>query len=119
LLRPSKKPILADCKNAKNPVIFFSLSGKILEEEEMAAMTQSLDLLIRCDTHPNIIQLIGLCEDKVSISSNFFQGTLAEREGSFRNNKGGSTVPLTSCLTGLDMSDLQIKTKMVSCHTAD
>ena len=36
------------------------------------------------------------------------------------NTKGGSiTVPLTSCLTGLDVSVLQIKTKNVSCHTAD
>ena len=36
------------------------------------------------------------------------------------NTKGGSiTVPLTSCLTGLDQSVLQIKTKIVSCHTAD
>jgi hypothetical protein len=36
------------------------------------------------------------------------------------NTKGGSvTVPLTSCLTGLDESALQIKTKIVSCHTAD
>ncbi len=36
------------------------------------------------------------------------------------NTKGGSiTVPLTSCLTGLDESVLQIKTKIVSCHTAD
>jgi hypothetical protein len=36
------------------------------------------------------------------------------------NTKGGSiTVPLTSCLTGLDWSVLQIKTKIVSCHTAD
>ncbi len=34
------------------------------------------------------------------------------------NTKGGSiTVPLTSCLTGLDWSVLQIKTKTVSCHT--
>ncbi len=34
--------------------------------------------------------------------------------------KGGSiTVPLTSCLTGLDYSVLQIKTKIFSCHTAD
>ncbi len=32
--------------------------------------------------------------------------------------KGGSvTVPLASCLTGLDYSVLQIKTKIVSCHT--
>ncbi len=36
------------------------------------------------------------------------------------NTKGGSfTVPLTSCLTGLDLSVLQIKTKIVSSHTAD
>jgi hypothetical protein len=34
--------------------------------------------------------------------------------------KGESiTVRLTSCLTGLDESVLQIKTKIVSCHTAD
>jgi hypothetical protein len=31
----------------------------------------------------------------------------------------GNTVPLTSCLTGLDVSVLQIKTKNVSCQTAD
>jgi hypothetical protein len=36
------------------------------------------------------------------------------------NTKGGSiTVPLTSCLIGLDYSVLQIKTKIVSSHTAD
>ncbi len=36
------------------------------------------------------------------------------------NTKGGSiTVPLTSCLTGLDKSVLQIQTKIVSRHTAD
>jgi hypothetical protein len=36
------------------------------------------------------------------------------------NAKGGSiTVPLTSCLTGLDWSVLQIRTKIVSCHTDD
>ncbi len=36
------------------------------------------------------------------------------------NTKGGSiTVLLTSCLTGLDWSVLQIKTKIVSCHTAN
>jgi hypothetical protein len=36
------------------------------------------------------------------------------------NTTGGSiTVPLTSCFTGLDLSVLQIKTKIVSCHTSD
>jgi hypothetical protein len=35
------------------------------------------------------------------------------------NTKGGSiTVPLTPCLTVLDKSALQIKTNIVSCHTA-
>ena len=34
--------------------------------------------------------------------------------------KGGSiTVPLTTCLTHLDWCVLQIKTKIVSCHTAN
>jgi hypothetical protein len=36
------------------------------------------------------------------------------------NTKGGSiTIMLTSCLTGLDLSVLQIKIKIVGCHTAD
>ncbi len=36
------------------------------------------------------------------------------------NTKGGSiAVQLTSCLTGLEQSVFQIKTKTVSCHTAD
>ncbi len=36
------------------------------------------------------------------------------------NTKGESiTVLLTSCLTGLDWPVLQIKTTIVSCHTAD
>jgi hypothetical protein len=36
------------------------------------------------------------------------------------NTIGGSiTVPLTSCLTGLDKSVFKIKTKIVSCHTAN
>jgi hypothetical protein len=42
------------------------------------------------------------------------------RGGKAGNTKGGSIiVPLTSCLTGLDYSLLQIKTKIVSCHTAE
>jgi hypothetical protein len=36
------------------------------------------------------------------------------------NTTGGSiTVPLASCLTILDKTVLQIKTKIVSCHTTD
>ncbi len=36
------------------------------------------------------------------------------------NTKGGSiTVPLTSCLNGLNSPVFQIKTKIISCHTDD
>ncbi len=36
------------------------------------------------------------------------------------NPKGGSvTVPLTSCLSGVDQLVLQIKTKIASCHATD
>jgi hypothetical protein len=42
------------------------------------------------------------------------------QRGKAGNTNGGSiTVPLTSCLTDLDQSVLQIKTKIVSCHTKD
>ncbi len=33
--------------------------------------------------------------------------------------RGSITIPLTSCLTGLDWSVLQIKTTIVSCHATD
>jgi hypothetical protein len=41
-----------------------------------------------------------------------------ERERESREYYRG-TVPLTSCLTGLNLSVLQIKTKIVSWHTSD
>jgi hypothetical protein len=42
-----------------------------------------------------------------------------EHKNKSGNTKGGSiTVPLTFCLTGLDYCVWQIKTKIVSCHTA-
>ena len=45
---------------------------------------------------------------------------LTETMADAGNTKGGRiTVPLTSCLTGLGWSVLQIKTKFVSCHTDD
>jgi hypothetical protein len=50
------------------------------------------------------------------------RGSLLALHGSIRpgNIKMGSiTIPLTSCLTGLDQSVLQIKTKIVFCNTAD
>ncbi len=45
------------------------------------------------------------------IIKSFVQGIL--------KGEGSIIVMLTSCLTGLDKSVLQIKTKIVSCHTAD
>ncbi len=33
--------------------------------------------------------------------------------------RGNITVPLTSCLTGLNWSVLKIKTKILNCHTTD
>jgi hypothetical protein len=35
------------------------------------------------------------------------------------NTKGGSITVLLTCLTSSDQPVLQIKTKIVSCHTAD
>jgi hypothetical protein len=50
----------------------------------------------------------------------FFLFTNYKRTPLPGNTEGGSIiVPLTSCLTGLNESVLQIKTKIVSCHTAD
>ncbi len=45
--------------------------------------------------------------------------TSAFKADSGNTKRGSITVPLTSCLTGLDKSVSQIKTKIVSCHTAD
>ncbi len=53
-------------------------------------------------------------------TNNSQQGRLYTALISPGNRKGGSiTVPLTSCLTGLDKPVLQIKTKIVSSHTDD
>jgi hypothetical protein len=38
---------------------------------------------------------------------------------SMEHSGGSITVQLTSCLTCLDLSVLQINTKIVSCHTTD
>jgi hypothetical protein len=60
---------------------------------------------------------------KAQISNFKFQRTFSQSSHPWQrtgNTKGGSiTVLLTSCLTGLDLSVLQIKTKIVSCHTAN
>jgi hypothetical protein len=53
--------------------------------------------------------ILTVMAPQIGDKSNFGAGT----------TKGGSiTVPLTSCLTGLDYPALQTKTKIVSCYTA-
>jgi hypothetical protein len=46
----------------------------------MQAMTQSLDLLMRSGNHANLIQLIGLCEDKETIFVVLEEGTLTLKQ---------------------------------------
>ncbi len=59
-------------------------------------------------------------QNERAASSEHKQGRQAGSMDVPGNTKGGSiTVLLTSCSTGLDWSVLQIKTKIVSCHTAD
>ena len=41
--------------------------GKILEESEFKTLSKDLECVIRYGFHPNLIQLIGLCEDKDTI----------------------------------------------------
>lgn len=41
--------------------------GKILEDSEMQFMVKDLDLVVSYGHHPNLIQLVGLCEDKDTI----------------------------------------------------
>ena len=54
------------------------------------------------------------------VTGKHFQPSLVLASEASGNTKGGSiTVPLTSCLTGLDWCVLQIKIKIVSSHTAD
>ncbi len=55
-----------------------------------------------------------------TLDSFLLQHTVSYGSTITRNTKGESiTVPLTSCLTGLDYSVLQIKTKIVNFHTVD
>jgi hypothetical protein len=48
-----------------------------------------------------------------------FAQSLLMSVGTGNTTRGSITVPLTSCLTGLDKPVLKIKTKIVCCHTAD
>ena len=46
----------------------------------MQAMTASLDLVIRYGNHPNLIRLIGLCEDKETIFVVLEEGALTLKQ---------------------------------------
>jgi hypothetical protein len=63
-----------------------------------------------CPTSLSLSMVLGYFYCKL------YQCTQCTRQGIVR---GSITVPLTSCLTGLDLSVLQIKTKIVSRHAAD
>ncbi len=72
-----------------------------------------------------IVASLTIVIDDASLGSITIVSTFIVRQNLFiiqatGNTKGGSvTVPLTSRLTGLKKSVLKIKTKIVSCHTAD
>ncbi len=58
-----------------------------------------------------------IASEHITLKLKFRIGVKVTKQGLL---KGGSiTVPLTSSLTGLDKSVLQIKTKIISCRTAD
>ncbi len=100
-------PIFTNVSNICHKMCKFS-TVKFTIKSELVKLFSLYNLLQLCSDHfPS-----HLCQANVSIRM-----LILARPG---NTKGGSiTVPLTSCLTGLDQSVLQIKTKNVSCHTAD
>jgi hypothetical protein len=62
-----------------------------------------------------VVALQAELDERLGDDAGFWKRRLTLMAG---NTKGGSiNVPLTSCLTGLDESVLQIKTKIVSCYT--
>jgi hypothetical protein len=62
-----------------------------------------------------VVALEAELDERLGDDAGFWKRRLTLMAG---NTKGGSiNVPLTSCLTGLDESVLQIKTKIVSCYT--
>ncbi len=78
-----------------------------------------------------LLQIIEAIENRVTgssrhaLTSTLLPFSIKKLAKSYRiahsgNTRGGCiTVPLPSCLTGLDQSVLQIKTKIFSCHKAD
>ena len=38
--------------------------GKVLVPSELQTLTKDLDVAVKCGTYPNLVQLVGICEDK-------------------------------------------------------
>ncbi len=78
-------------------------------------------MLVRPGAYPGLEHLKGASIDYApGILTNIRLGWKGLQKVKPGNTNGGSiTVPLASCLTGLDKSVLQIKAKNVSRHTAD
>ncbi len=73
-----------------------------------------------CKGSFTLAKFVALPLDKNASTTSNIHATLIQGAQKPGNSKGGSiTVLLTSCLTGLDKSVLQIKTKIVSCDTAN
>ncbi len=101
----------------------FILKLKIYSMPFFSIMCNMLE--INCYTLLHLLNQYLNIQNQLEISSNLFILNYLVAYKTLKcycpgNTKGRSiTVPLTSCLTGLDQSVLQIKTKIVSCHIAD
>ena len=38
--------------------------GKVLVSQELQSLTKDLEVAVKCGTFPNLVQLVGICEDK-------------------------------------------------------
>ena len=40
------------------------IPGKMMDEREMQEMAREVDAVARCDDHPNVLGLVGVCEER-------------------------------------------------------
>ena len=58
-----------------------SPAGKILEKHELHAMGNDMNLLFHCGMHPNVLQLIGMCEEQETLFIVLEDGTTNLKQG--------------------------------------
>lgn len=51
-------------RGAEDAAIVQVVPGKIMDEREMREMAREVDAVARCDDHPNVLGLIGVCEER-------------------------------------------------------